>query len=153
MILLDLICKHIVRYINVARVWSLMGVIRRPCVLSIKGESRRSYKPAIQWRVSDIKCGSFWQYEYQNMIFVTTSQHITDTSPVWAIRENAIFSCVCYYNTVCTVETLYSTIYYSKYFIKLNFDKSAHYVVLWTHKRHPIPRPFGRAMECLLWVL
>ena len=52
-----------------------------------------------------------------------------------------------------TVETLYSTIYYSKYFIELNFDKSTYYVALWTHKRHPIPRPFGRAMECLLWVL
>ena len=52
-----------------------------------------------------------------------------------------------------TVETLYSTICYSKYFIELNFDKSTQYVVLWTHKRHPIPRPFGRAMECLLWVL
>ena len=52
-----------------------------------------------------------------------------------------------------TVETLYSTIYYSKYFIQINFDKSTQYVALWTHKRHPIPRPFGRAMECLLWVL
>ena len=52
-----------------------------------------------------------------------------------------------------TVETLYSTIYYSKYLIELNFDKSTQYVALWTHKRHPIPRPFGRAMECLLWVL
>ena len=52
-----------------------------------------------------------------------------------------------------TVETLYSTIYYSKYFIELNIDKSTQYVALWTHKIHPIPRPFGRAMECLLWVL
>ena len=52
-----------------------------------------------------------------------------------------------------TVETLYSTIYYGKYFIELNFDKFTQYVALWTHKRHPIPRPFGRAMECLLWVL
>ena len=51
-----------------------------------------------------------------------------------------------------TVETLYSTIYYSKYFIELNFDKSTQYVAPWTYKRHPIPRPFGRAMECLLWV-
>ena len=51
-----------------------------------------------------------------------------------------------------TVETLYNTIYYSKYFIELNFDKSTQYVALWTHKRHSIPRPFGRAMECLLWV-
>ena len=54
---------------------------------------------------------------------------------------------------VSTVETLYSTIYYSEYFIELNFDKSTQYVAIWTHKRHPIPRPFGRAMECLLWVL
>ena len=51
-----------------------------------------------------------------------------------------------------TVETLYSTICYSKYFIELNIDKSTQYVALWTHKRHPIPRPFGPAMECLLWV-
>ena len=56
-------------------------------------------------------------------------------------------------NKITTVETLYSTIYYSKYFIELNFEKSTQYVALWTHKRHPIPRPFGRAMECLLWVL
>ena len=56
------------------------------------------------------------------------------------------------YIYIYTVETLYSTIYYSKYFIELNFDKSTQYVALWTHKRHPIPRPFGRAMECLLWV-
>ena len=55
-------------------------------------------------------------------------------------------------NINSTVETLYSTIYYSKYFMELNFDKSTQYVALWTHKRHPIPRPFGRAMECLLWV-
>ena len=52
-----------------------------------------------------------------------------------------------------TVETLYSTIYHRKYFIELNIDKFTQYVALWTHKRHPIPRPFGRAMECLLWVL
>ena len=52
-----------------------------------------------------------------------------------------------------TVETLYNTIYNRKYFIELNIDKSTQYVALWTHKKHPIPRPFGRAMECLLWVL
>ena len=54
---------------------------------------------------------------------------------------------------VTTVKTLYSTIYHSKYFIELNIDKFTQYVALWTHKRHPIPRPFGRAMERLLWVL
>ena len=68
-----------------------------------------------------------------------------------------IFQCIDQYAIIWgiskdTVETLYSTIYYSKYFIELNFDKSTQYVALWTHKRHPIPRPFGRAMECLLWV-
>ena len=42
-----------------------------------------------------------------------------------------------------TMETLYSMIYYSKYFIELNVAKSTKYVALWTHKRHPIPRPFG----------
>ena len=47
-----------------------------------------------------------------------------------------------------TVETLYITIYYSKYFIKLNIDKSTQYdyVALWTHKR-----PFGRALLGELW--
>ena len=60
---------------------------------------------------------------------------------------------VALYRFYCTVETLYSTIYHSKYFIELNTDKSTQYVALWTHIRHPIPRPFGRAMECLLWVL
>ena len=63
------------------------------------------------------------------------------------VFENAVWK------IEATVETLYRTIYYSKYFIELNFDKSTQYVALWTHKRHPIPRPFGRAMECLLWVL
>ena len=29
-----------------------------------------------------------------------------------------------------TVETLYNTIYYSKYFIELNIDKSTQYVAL-----------------------
>ena len=33
-----------------------------------------------------------------------------------------------------TVETLYSTIYYSTYFVELNIDKSTQYVALWTHK-------------------
>ena len=40
-----------------------------------------------------------------------------------------------------TVETLYSMIYYSKYFIELNIDKSTQYVALWTHKR-PHTSPF-----------
>ena len=41
-----------------------------------------------------------------------------------------------------TLETLYSTIYYSKYFTELNIDKSTQYVALWTHKRHPHTSPF-----------
>ena len=39
------------------------------------------------------------------------------------------------------MEILYSTIYCSKYFVELNIDKFTQYVALWTHKRHPIPRP------------
>ena len=42
--------------------------------------------------------------------------------------------------SVITVETLYSTIYYDKYFIELNIDKSTQNVAIWTHKRHSIPR-------------
>ena len=72
---------------------------------------------------------------------LTLSAHI-------AIRDWMIVATL----IVSTVETLYSTNYYSKHFIEVNFDKSTQYVALWTHKRHPIPRPFGRAMECLLWV-
>ena len=41
------------------------------------------------------------------------------------------------HTTDYTVETLYSTIYLSKYFIELNNDKSTQYVALWTHKIHP----------------
>ena len=36
-----------------------------------------------------------------------------------------------------TMETLYSTIYYSKYFIELNIDKCTQCVALWTHKNTP----------------
>ena len=71
---------------------------------------------------------------------------------LWHSLENKFTRNAYELNLLHTVETLYSTIYYSKYFIELNFDKSTQYVALWTHKRHPIPRPFGRAMECLLWV-
>ena len=42
-----------------------------------------------------------------------------------------------------TVENLYNTIYYSKYAIEFNIDKSAHYVALKTHEGHPIPHPTG----------
>ena len=37
---------------------------------------------------------------------------------------------VAYFTKEGTVETLYSTIYNSKYFIELNFDKSTQYVAL-----------------------
>ena len=72
---------------------------------------------------------------------------------MWHLKNNDYINNVWRICNTNTVETLYSTIYYSKYFIELNIDKSTQYVALWTHKRHPIPRPFGRAMECLLWVL
>ena len=85
--------------------------------------------------------------------------HMMKTRSVQIFRSFKIHICNFALNIVrCallqhTVETLYSTIYYSQNFIELNIDKSTQYVALWTHKRHPIPRPFGRAMECLLWVL
>ena len=79
---------------------------------------------------------------------LVTSLHFTN------FNVEFYFSFFFFYEWLCiTVETLYSTIYYSQNFIELNIDKSTQYVALWTHKRHPIPRPFGRAMECLLWVL
>ena len=42
-----------------------------------------------------------------------------------------------------TVETLYSTIYYSKYFVQLNIDKSTQYVALWTHNMLPFRASYG----------
>ena len=56
---------------------------------------------------------------------------------------NQIHICVAKPWKLHTVETLYSTIYYSKYFIELNFDKSTYYVALWTHKRHPFRASYG----------
>ena len=83
------------------------------------------------------------------LMMVSLLTHICVTRPQWVKPWWPRMLFTDHY----TVETLYNTIYYSKYFIELNFDKSTQYVALWTHKRHPIPRPFGRAMECLLWVL
>ena len=70
-----------------------------------------------QWKV---KC-SIDQWIAQHKTVVTpVLKHLSYISLVWS-----------HWNTV---ETLYSTIYYSKYFIELNFDKSTQYVALWTHK-------------------
>ena len=89
-------------------------------------------------------------YLYYYIHTVMTVQHVKGLRVHCGKNRMATILQVTFWDTV---ETLYSTIHYSKYFIELNFDKSAQYVALWTHKRHPIPRPFGRAMECLLWVL
>ena len=100
-------------------------------------------------RASNAENVSMWWHHHE------TSSHRPQCSAAGSMLPQfmppvyvLLLSSQCY-----TVETLYSTIYYSKYFIELNIDKSTQYVALWTHKRHPIPRPFGRAMECLLWVL
>ena len=87
--------------------------------------------------------------------FGSYSKYISLSSTFIKWNFTAIFWYVVVHAFTHTVETLYSTIYYSKYFIELHIDKSTQYmyVVHWTHKRHSIPRPFGRAMECLLWVL
>ena len=86
----------------------------------------------------------------KNVLFIA---EITRGPMFWNVKKCRGATTKCNDFVQNTVETLYSTIYYSKYFIELNFDKSTQYVALWTHKRHPIPRPFGRAMECLFWVL
>ena len=51
-----------------------------------------------------------------------------------------------------TVEPLYNTVHYRRYEVYYNIDRCRIWIRLWTHKRHPIPRPYGRAMGCLLWV-
>ena len=55
-------------------------------------------------------------------------------------------------STIHTVEPLYNTVHYRRYKIYYNIDRCRIWIRLWTHKRHPIPRPYGRAMGCLLWV-
>ena len=91
-----------------------------------------------------------WNEEYERINFINMMIQILSED----CNDNMETIIGGYYNCVLnTVETIYSTIYHSKYFIELNIDKSTQYVALWTHKRHPVPRPFGRAMECLLWVL
>ena len=51
-----------------------------------------------------------------------------------------------------TEEPLYNTIYYARYHIQHAIDKCTVLLRLCTKKRHSIPRPYVRAMECLLWV-
>ena len=111
------------------------------------------------FRIESKFCYVTWIWNHREQIFTELTEDINyPTSPrllhspglvALGLSETVKKSM----HHINTVETLYSTIYYSKYFIELNFDKSTQYVALWTHKRHPIPRPFGRAMECLLWVL
>ena len=47
---------------------------------------------------------------------------------------------------IYTVEPLYNTIYYARYHIQRDIDKCTVLLRLCTHKRHSIPRPYGRAM-------
>ena len=112
------------------------------------------------WPSDDIHCNmvtKIWinigltapnHYQHQCWLFIKYVLWLSTKSKTWFIigSDHGLL------HYTFTVETLYSTIYYSKYFIELHIGKSTQYVALWTHKRHPIPRPFGRAMECLLWV-
>ena len=102
----------------------------------------RSYQ--IKVKIKQWKSMFYQIWTWENFHLSNTQAWVRNSTPPQFIYEGCSLR--------HTVETLYSTIYYSKYFIELNFDKSTQYVALWTHKRHPIPRPFGRAMECLLWV-
>ena len=121
-----------------------------------------SYSPLVNSSGRGQKCGTHTYYP----ILVTNWQICVYKCVYTELDANILISLVGQENylkyaikiLMCifqlnTVEILYSTIYYSQNFIELNIDKSTQYVALWTHKRHPIPRPFGRAMECLLWVL
>ena len=125
-------------------------------------EQAHSYSPLVNSSGRGQKCGTHTYYP----ILVTNWQICVYKCVYTELDANILISLVGQENylkyaikiLMCifqlnTVETLYSTIYYSQNFIELNIDKSTQYVALWTHKRHPIPRPFGRAMECLLWVL
>ena len=60
---------------------------------------------------------------------------------MWRQNENLPWNEISWLNhchVIDTVETLYSTIYYSKYFIELNFDKSTQYVALWTRASYGV---------------
>ena len=122
--------------IKIGKVWS----IRVICIRRFGNLSSRLHVSNSGTRtLFDWKCG-------------VSVFHSCNIRIVWGLWSQSNFHDMII-SIINTVETLYSTIYYSKYFIELNFEKSTQYVALWTHKRHPIPRPFGRAMECLLWVL
>ena len=121
------------------------------CIYEIdlgKGNNLKRQNPQFPWpgSASSISLSFFWHPLAQ---YMWTSR----VSSIVIVLYVIVFMSFVGNKIATTVETLYSTIYYSKYFIELNNDKSTKYVALWTHKRHPIPRPFGRAMECLLWVL
>ena len=133
------------------RFWKLAFILSKVCMPStlgiqhvhfIQSTDNRSHEICTEfghaWSVPIIKI----RQSCNHLVFITGILYLER----WSLYWNGLR----YHNTV---ETLYSTIYYSKYFIELNINKSTLYVALWTHKRHSIPRPFGRAMECLLWVL
>ena len=126
------------------------------CLQSREIFARGIYKHLCSWRTRKVSF-SYICYSTLMMSFCYFFQAYLSEIPCCLWMRCAIINAwYIHWNTpsrFTTVETLYSTIYYSQNFIELNIDKSTQYVALWTHKRHPIPRPFGRAMECLLWVL
>ena len=124
--------------------------------------SKTRFEIALTWSVSRFHLSVCWNFAWINTESLSSGEArkaikaiIGLNSPmvIDAFHEDPTTTRKLFDRVQYIVETLYSTIYYSKYFIELNFDKSTQYVALWTHKRHPILRPFGRAMECLLWVL
>ena len=95
--------------------------------------------PNVWWEISQIWIEYIKPIGQMSEVFLqkcnTAKMQLKKYSP----NKSAIF-----FRLQCIkVETLYSTIYYSKHFIELNIDKSTQYVAIGTHKRHPIPRPFG----------
>ena len=102
------------------------------------------------YRASNLKLGHLKTYMFYLTVHVYNLKWIAVRAAYIGFLNNAtslfnvrIVMCIPVFPSLAkdchsyTVETLYSTIYYSKYFIELHIGKSTQYVALWTHKRHP----------------
>ena len=111
------ISTHDIGYVEY--MWSCLtsGGISTTCAMSV-------------WR-NDINCKCIFMYLWK-IQYVRAKLH-SYTDYLWEVCHCRLLPVL---DLPCTntVETFYNTIYYSKYFIELNFDKSTQYVALWTHK-------------------
>ena len=79
---------------------------------------------SVYWGILSICSMQCMLYIYKSYLNIVMLRH-------WIIQQRI------------TVETLYGTIYYSKYFMELNFDKSTLYVSLWTPHTSPFRESYG----------